>query len=118
MAGIAIADWVLMYADQAETLRGFQHALFDGTPEEKPELYAAASPITYAADVRAPVLVIQGRNDTRCPPRQMQVYEARLKSFGKSIDVHWFDAGHAGVGVEQTIQHHEMMLVFAQRLMG
>ena len=118
MAGIAIADWVLMYADQAETLRGFQHALFGGPPEALPELYAAASPITYAADVRAPVLVIQGRNDTRCPPRQMEAYEAALKSFGKSIEVHWFDAGHTGVGVEQTIEHQGLMLAFAQRLVA
>lgn len=113
MAGVAIADWVAMYADEAETLRGYQHTLFGGRPEEKPEQYAAASPITYAEAVRAPLLVIQGRHDTRCPARQLELYEARLKALGKTIEVHWFDAGHMRAGVEQSIQHHELMLRFA-----
>ena len=79
MASVAIADWVLMYEDQAETLRGYQRALFGGSPDEKPEDHAASSPITYAEAVRAPVHIIQGSNDTRCPARQLQVYEKKLQ---------------------------------------
>eukprot|EP01045_Picozoa_sp_COSAG04_P041409 COSAG04_NODE_12570_length_646_cov_0.941499_2_plen_124_part_01 len=60
-----------MYEDQADTLRGYQRALFKGAPSEVPEATATASPITYAADVAAPLLVQQGANDTRCPRRQM-----------------------------------------------
>jgi len=37
MSGIAIADWTVMYEDEAETLRGYQRSLFGGTPQEKPE---------------------------------------------------------------------------------
>jgi dipeptidyl aminopeptidase/acylaminoacyl peptidase len=118
MAGVAVADWVSQYEDEAETLRGYDRQLFGGTPEEKPEQYAAASPITYAEAVRAPVLVIQGRNDTRCPARQVEEYEARLKALGKPIELHWFDAGHMGAGVEQSIQHHELMLRFACRVIN
>ena len=117
MAGVAVADWVLEYADEAETLRGYDRALFGGTPEEKPEQYANASPITYAEAVRAPVLIIQGRNDTRCPARQVEVYEARLKALGKAVEVHWFDAGHMGAGMERDIQNHEIMLRFAYRVL-
>ncbi len=118
MAGIAIADWNLMYEDQAETLRGYQRALFGGTPEEKPEAHRASSPITYAEQVRAPILVIQGSNDTRCPPRQMRAYEARMRELGKPIEVHWFDAGHGSRAMEQSIQHQEVMLEFAYRVLG
>jgi hypothetical protein len=78
MAGIAIADWPLQYEDTAETLKAFAVALFGGTPQEKPAPYVASSPITYAAQVAAPVLMIQGRHDTRCPPRQAEVYEAKM----------------------------------------
>ena len=117
MAGVAIADWVLEYEDQAEAFRGYAHALFGGVPEEKPEQYVNASPITYAEAVRAPVLIIQGRNDTRCPARQVEVYEARLKAIGKAIEVHWFDAGHMGAGIERDIQNHEIMLKFAYRVL-
>ena len=54
-----------------------QRALFKGSPEEKPEAHAKSSPITYVDDVAAPLLVIQGSNDTRCPPRPMQAYLLR-----------------------------------------
>ncbi len=118
MAGIAIADWGLMYEDQAETLRAYQRALFGGTPAEKPEATRLSSPITYAEQVRAPVLVIQGSNDTRCPARQMRAYEEKMKSFGKSIQIEWFDAGHGSRAQEQNIKHQELMLRFAYQVLG
>ncbi len=118
MASVAIADWTLMYEDQAEMLRGYQRALFEGTPAEKPEAHRAASPITYAEAVAAPILVIQGSNDTRCPARQMQVYEEKLKQLGKQIEVHWFDAGHGSYQNEQNIEHQALSLRFAYRVLG
>jgi dipeptidyl aminopeptidase/acylaminoacyl peptidase len=113
MATVAIGDWKLMYEDQAETLRGYQRALFKGTPQETPEATAASSPITYAESIKAPILVIQGSNDTRCPARQMKVYEEKLRSLDKSITVHWFDAGHGSRAQEQQIEHQELMMRFA-----
>ncbi len=118
MAGIAIADWELMYEDQAETLRGYQRALFGGTPDETPEATRNSSPITYAENIKAPIQVIQGSNDTRCPARQMRVYEDKLNSLRKSIEVHWFDAGHGARAMEQQIEHQELMLRFAYRVLG
>jgi len=118
MAGIAVSDWAMMYEDSAETLKGYVVALFGGTPQEKPEQYRISSPITYAENIKAPVLIIQGRNDTRTPARPIEVYEQKLKDLGKSVEVHWFEAGHWGAGVEQDIQHLEIMLRFAYRVLG
>ena len=120
MAGIAIADWTIMYEDSADTLKGYQVAFFGGTPEEKPEQYAVSSPISYVEDVKAPVLIIQGRNDTRTTPRPVEMYEEKMKSLGKPIEVHWFDTGHMGsfAQVEQSIAHQERMLRFACRILG
>jgi dipeptidyl aminopeptidase/acylaminoacyl peptidase len=118
MAVVAIADWVLMYEDQAETLRGYQRALFGGSPEEKPEAMKKSSPITYAEKVKAPILVIQGENDTRCPARQMHLYEDKMKSLGKHIEMHWFDAGHGSRAMEQQIEQEELKMRFAYRILG
>jgi hypothetical protein len=65
-------------------------------------------------------LIIQGRNDTRTPARPIEVYEEKMKSLGKTIEVHWFDAGHMGpfAQVEQAIKHQERMLEFAYRVLG
>ncbi len=119
MAGIAIADWTMSYEDSADTLRGYQLALFGGTPQEKPDLYRRASPITYVEQVNAPVLIIQGSNDTRTPARPIHAYEARMKELGKPIEVQWFDAGHlAFTRIEQSIDQYESMLRFAYKVLG
>jgi dipeptidyl aminopeptidase/acylaminoacyl peptidase len=118
MALVAIADWKTMYEDEAETLRGYQRALFGGSPDETPEATRKSSPITYAEQIKAPIFVIQGENDTRCPARQMKGYEEKLKSLGKSISIHWFDAGHGSRAQEQQIEQQELMLRFAYQVLG
>lgn len=120
MAGIAIADWAMMYEDSADTLRGYEEALFGCKPSDDPERYHRSSPIFYAENVRAPLLIIQGRNDSRTPARPMQAYEAKMKELGKNVTVHWFDTGHLGsfADVELGISHHEMMMSFARQVLG
>ena len=113
MGLVAIGDWALMYEDAADSLRGYERALFVGTPEEKSDAYRTSSPITYAEHVRAPLLVIQGRNDTRCPSRQMEAYETKMRTLGHPIEVHWFDAGHGTLEKEQAIEFQGRMLRFA-----
>jgi hypothetical protein len=41
-----------------------------------------------------------------------------MKALGKSIAVHWFAAGHGSLAVDQAIEHHELMLRFALRVLG
>jgi dipeptidyl aminopeptidase/acylaminoacyl peptidase len=108
----------LQYEDSADVLKGVMVVCFGGTPEEKPDQYAASSPITYVENITAPVLIIQGRNDTRTPARPVEVYEQKLRALGKVIEVHWFEAGHLGsfAQVELSIQHQELMLRFAYRV--
>jgi dipeptidyl aminopeptidase/acylaminoacyl peptidase len=64
------------------------------------------------------VLIIQGKHDTRTPPRQIELYAAKLKALGKSIEVEWFEAGHTGLSAEQWIYFQERMLLFAQRILN
>ncbi|MDD5191473.1 MAG: prolyl oligopeptidase family serine peptidase [Dehalococcoidales bacterium] len=113
MAGMATTDWAEEYEDLSPALRGYSVAIMGGTPQEKPEEYARSSPITYANDIQAPVLIVQGRNDTRTPARPVETFVKKLQSLGKAVEVHWYDAGHAGGGVEQDIEHMELMLRFA-----
>lgn len=118
MALVAIADWKALYEDEADTLRGYQRAIFGGSPDEVPEATRKSSPITYVEQIQAPILVIQGENDTRCPARQMKQYEEKLRSLGKQIEVHWFNAGHGSLAQEEQIKHQELMLNFAYRVLG
>jgi dipeptidyl aminopeptidase/acylaminoacyl peptidase len=118
MAGVAVADWVSQFEDESDTMRGVDVPFMGGTPDEAPEVYRTASPITYCEQVRAPVVIIQGHNDTRCPPRQVALYEARMRELGKPCEVHWFDAGHLIGPVEQAIEHAEIFLRFVYRVLN
>ncbi|MFX1533929.1 MAG: prolyl oligopeptidase family serine peptidase [Promethearchaeota archaeon] len=120
MAGIAIADWTIQYEDASPMLKGYLEAFFSGKPEEKPDQYRKSSPITYVENVKAPVLVIQGRNDTRTPARPVEMYEKKMKELGKDIEVIWYETGHVGsmLDVELSIKHQEYMLKFAYRVLN
>ena len=112
MGGVVVADWVSQYEDEPEAMRGYDVAILGGTADEKKNLYVKASPLTYVEKLKAPVLIIQGKNDVRDPPRQVELYGAKARSLGKSVSVVWFDTGHAGSGldIELVISHHETML--------
>lgn len=117
MALVAPADMVVDYYEGTDWTRGYLTAMMGGTPEEMPEKYRSSSPITYAHQVSAPLLVIQGRNDLRCPPRQMERYAEQMQALGKPFEIDWFEAGHAGLSIEQWIAFQERMLGFAYRLL-
>src|SRR5215213_533591 len=119
MAGVAIADWAMLYEDSSETLRGYCSAMFGGTPADKPEQYAASSPMADVERVRAPLLIIQGRNDSRTPARPVEIYVERLRALGKAVEIEWFDAGHLGgfANSDLGIGHQERMLRFAQAVL-
>jgi len=89
-----------------------------GTPQDAPELYRASSPITYVEQVDAPVFIVQGRNDARCPAEQIVAYEERMRALGKDIEVYWFDAGHGQVETEERIAQQELLLRFAFRVLA
>ncbi|HET9851119.1 MAG TPA: prolyl oligopeptidase family serine peptidase, partial [Candidatus Limnocylindrales bacterium] len=117
VAYVAIADWRLMYED-GESLREYQVALFGGTPDEQPELTREASPVTYVEDLAAPLLVIQGRNDARCPARQIEGYIARAEELGKDITVDWFDAGHGHGATQTRVDWCRRAIEFAEAKLG
>lgn len=117
VAQVAIGDWKLMHED-GEALRGYLEALFDGSPDEHPDVYAEASPITYVGDLKAPLLIIQGRNDARCPARQIEAYVDAAQASGKRIEVDWYDAGHSHGGAEQRILWAGRSIDFVNRVLG
>jgi dienelactone hydrolase len=120
MAGAVISDWTALYDDSADFIRGYLASIMDGTPADKPNDYAQSSPITYAADVAVPVLIIQGRNDVRTPARQAELYLERLTSLGKPVEVVWYDSGHVGASMDadQAIAHQERMMRFALNILA
>ncbi|WP_219414961.1 S9 family peptidase [Pseudonocardia nigra] len=119
LAGVPVADYLTAYADEMEQLRAFDRALFGGSPEERPDAYRTASPLTYVDQVRAPVLVLAGENDPRCPIRQVDNYLDAVAARGDvRYEVSRFDAGHGSLVVEETLRHMATEINFARRAVG
>lgn len=55
-----------------------------GTPEEVPDQYKIASPLTYVSKDDPPVLTIHGERDNFVPPEQAELLDAKMKEAGAS----------------------------------
>ncbi len=53
-----------------------------GTPEEVPDQYKIASPLTYVSKDDPPVLTIHGDRNTSVPPKQAELLDAKMKEAG------------------------------------
>ena len=115
VAGVPVADYLAAYEDEMEPLRAFDRALFGGSPEELPELYKECSPLTYVDAVRAPVLVLAGENDPRCPIRQIDNYLDQLAERGSVYEMYRYDAGHGSLVVEESIRQTAAEVSFVLR---
>jgi dipeptidyl aminopeptidase/acylaminoacyl peptidase len=118
VAAVPVADYVAAYEDEMEPLRAFDRSLFGGSPADVPEVYERCSPLTYVAQVRAPVLVLAGANDPRCPIRQIDNWIDAASALGKDVEVYRFDAGHGSLVVEERIRQVRAELEFVARHLG
>src|SRR5699024_4256272 len=112
------ADYVTAYADEMEPLRAFDRSVFGGAPEEVPEIYRDSSPITHVDQVRAPVLVLAGDNDPRCPIQQVLNYLDRLAQRDMPFEFYRYDAGHGSLVVAETLRQVATEVHFGQRILG
>ncbi len=117
IAGIPVADYTTAYADEMEPLRAFDRALFGGSPEDLPALYRECSPISYATELRAPVLVLAGDNDPRCPIRQIDNYLERLAELGKPFRSYRYDAGHGSLVVAENLRQAAVEVAFVREVL-
>lgn len=115
VAGVPVADYLAAYADEMEPLRAFDRALFGGSPEQVPDRYHESSPLSYVDQVRAPVLIVAGSNDPRCPIRQIDNYLDRLATRAARYEVYRYDAGHGSLVTAETVKQTSIEIHFAQR---
>ena len=112
VAAVPVADFVTAYREEAPGLQAFDRSLFGGSPDELPDLYEERSPLTYVDRVRAPVLVIAGDNDSRCPIRQVLNYVEALEARGGEVRLYRFDAGHGSMVVDERVRQMRAELDF------
>jgi YD repeat-containing protein len=114
-AGIPVGDYVAAHYESAPPLRAWDLATMGGSPMDLPELYRERNPMTYVDRVRAPMLMIAGEHDSRCPLGQVMVYAHALRARDHEVDVHLYAGGHHAMDVEEKIAHTRMTIDFFRR---
>ncbi|HSH32710.1 MAG TPA: prolyl oligopeptidase family serine peptidase, partial [Actinomycetota bacterium] len=111
-AGIPAGDFVAAHWASAPALQAWDDAVYGGSPVEVPEMYRERDPMTYAARVRAPVLIIAGENDSRCPVEGITPWVDAVRANGVEVRVHWYPTGHHANATEDQVRHMRMILDF------
>jgi dipeptidyl aminopeptidase/acylaminoacyl peptidase len=110
VAGVPVADYVAAYEDEAPILQALDRALFGGSPDDVPALYHERNPITYVDAVRAPLLIMAGENDSRCPIRQIWNYVGRLRERGIEPSVYTYATGHSSFDIDERVRQAALVL--------
>jgi len=87
-----------------------------GHPQKDEALLKERSPITYADDLVAPLLVIQGANDPRVVKAESDQFVARLRERGVDVTYHVDEtAGHGPPGRDGWIEWLRLTADFLER---
>jgi dienelactone hydrolase len=111
-AGIPAGDFVAAHWASAPALQAWDDAVYGGSPVEVPEMYRERDPMTYADRVRAPVLIIAGENDSRCPVEGITPWVDAVRANGVEVRVHWYPTGHHANATKDQVRHMRMILDF------
>ena len=115
VAGVPVGDYAAGYEDLSPLLQAYDRALIGGAPQDVPELMRDRNPINFADDVRAPVLFLIGKNDSRCPYRQAMLYVDKLAARGHPHEVFVFPTGHSPYDVDERVRQVRTILDFLGR---
>jgi len=110
VAGVPVADYVAAYEDEAPTLQALDRSLFLGDPTTAPEMFRERNPITYVDQVRAPLLILAGESDSRCPIRQVWNYVGRMRERGLEPQVYTYATGHSSFDTDEKLRQAAIVL--------
>jgi dipeptidyl aminopeptidase/acylaminoacyl peptidase len=86
-----------------------------GDPVENAALWLERSPFFFLERVQAPVQLICGENDPRCPAVESIAARDRLLELGKSVDfLLYADEGHTFTKIENVVDHELRRMAFMQ----
>ena len=114
-AGVAIVpfvNWFTEIENEDPELRQSDLATM-GDPTKNRALYEERSPINFIDQTKAPVLLLAGGNDPRCPKSETQQVVDAIKKKGGSIDFKVYEnEGHGFARVENQINAYKRVADF------
>lgn len=94
-------------------------AMAIGDPERDRDFLVERSPVSYAEDLRSPMLVIQGANDPRVVEQESRELVERLQGMGKTVEYLLFEnEGHDVLKYENRVRCYNAITQFFAEHLG
>jgi Tol biopolymer transport system component/dienelactone hydrolase len=107
-AGSAIVPFLNWFTSHANSRQDLQYWDLEnmGDPEGNRDLWYERSPYFFLERVQAPVQLICGANDPRCPASESIQARDALQGLGKEVDfVLYLDEGHSFLKIGNVVDH-------------
>jgi dipeptidyl aminopeptidase/acylaminoacyl peptidase len=114
-AGSAIVPFLNWFSSHENIRQDLQHWDIEnmGDPQANYQRWYEASPYFFLDRLQAPVQLICGGNDPRCPASDSQEARDKLIALGKHVDyVLYADEGHAFLKIENVIDQEQRRIAF------
>jgi dipeptidyl aminopeptidase/acylaminoacyl peptidase len=116
-AVVPFLNWIKSHKESREDL---QHWNIEnmGYPEDNEELWIARSPYFFLDKISAPVQMICGGNDPRCPASDSIDARDKLLELGKEVDLLLYkDEGHTFLNIENVIDAETKRIQFLKKIL-
>jgi dipeptidyl aminopeptidase/acylaminoacyl peptidase len=119
-AGVAIVPFVNWFSEldhEDPTLREWDIATM-GDPVANRALYEDRSPIFFIDRISAPLLVMAGGNDPRCPKEESDQVARAIEARGGVVEYKFYeDEGHSFSRLENSIDSFKRTVAFLDKYM-
>lgn len=116
-AVVPFFNWFTAHANSREDLQHWDQENF-GDPEENYDLWYERSPFFFLDRIVAPVQLICGAHDVRCPASESIQARDQLVALGKTCDLALYpDEGHSFLKIENVIDAEKSRVAFLARLL-
>ncbi len=112
---VPFLNWFTEIKNEREDLRHWDLQNM-GDPEKDEERLREASPVFFLDRIRAPVQVIAGAHDPRCPLEESEQARDELLRLGKHVDFKFYqDEGHGFRKIENKIDAYKRSVSFLEK---
>ncbi|PSH03024.1 MAG: hypothetical protein CXZ00_14375 [Acidobacteria bacterium] len=114
-AGVPIVpfvNWFTEFANEDPQLQEYDR-LFMGDPVKNKALWHERSPINFIEKVKAPLLILAGGNDPRCPKSEAEQVAEAIKKQGGTANLKVYEnEGHGFARIENQIDAYQRVADF------
>jgi len=116
-AVVPFLNWFTSHKNSREDLQHWDRENF-GDPKTNHHLWYARSPYFHLERIQAPVQLISGAHDVRCPASESIQARDELESLGKPCELWLYeDEGHSFLKRENRIDSEERRVAFLARIL-